>query len=131
MTATCRSRLLHAPSLYDEFLRHLQRRGLPVPADCLQRDFTQRYARHPDLVPVIKIIDDDPRQWWDAYDMCEKLVDVDESFQRWRFRRMKTVEPIIGHKMGAGGLSGLNYLKRALDHPFFPELIDVRTGIGG
>jgi len=123
--------LLHAPSLYDEFLRHLHRRGLPVPADCLQRDFTQRYVRHPDLVPVFKTIYDDPRQWWDAYDMCEKLVDVDESFALWRFRHMKTVERIIGHKTGTGGSSGVTYLKRALDQPFFPELIDVRTVIGG
>ena len=123
--------LLHAPSLYDEFLRHLHRRGLPVPADCMERDFTQRYVRHADLVPVFKTIYDDPRQWWDAYDMCEKLVDVDESFQLWRFRHMKTVERIIGHKVGTGGSSGVTYLKRALEHPFFPELIDVRTVIGG
>ncbi|MFO1397279.1 MAG: tryptophan 2,3-dioxygenase family protein [Burkholderiales bacterium] len=122
--------LLHAPSLYDEFLRHLARRGLPVPAACLERDFTQPYARHPDLVPVFKTIYDDPRQWWDAYDMCEKLVDVEEGFQLWRFRHMKTVERIIGHKTGTGGSSGVSYLKRTLDHAFFPELIDVRTVIG-
>jgi len=122
--------LLHAPSLYDEFLRHLARRGLPVPAACLDRDFTQPYARYPDLVPVFKAIYDDPRRWWDAYDMCEKLVDVEESFQLWRFRHMKTVERIIGHKTGTGGSSGVSYLKRTLDNAFFPELIDVRTVIG-
>ena len=122
--------LLHAPSLYDEFLRHLARRGLPVPAACLDRDFTQPYVRHPDLVPVFKAIYDDPRRWWDAYDMCEKLVDVEEAFQLWRFRHMKTVERIIGHKTGTGGSSGVSYLKRTLDHAFFPELIDVRTVIG-
>ena len=122
--------LLHAPSLYDEFLRHLHRRGLPVPADCMERDFTQRYVRHADLVPVFKTIYDDPRQWWDAYDMCEKLVDVDESFQLWRFRHMKTVERIIGHKVGTGGSSGVAYLKRAMDESFFPELLEVRSVIG-
>jgi len=122
--------LLDAPSLYDEFLRHLARRGLPVPAACLERDFTQPYARHPDLVPVFKTIYDDPASWWEAYDMCEKLVDVEESFQLWRFRHMKTVERIIGHKKGTGGSSGVAFLKRALDHSFFPELIDVRTVIG-
>ena len=122
--------LLCAPSLYDEFLRHLARRGLPVPAHCLERDFTQPYARSPDLVPVFKTIYEDPRTWWDAYDMCEKLVDVEEGFQLWRFRHMKTVERIIGHKTGTGGSSGVSYLKRALDQPFFPELIDVRTVIG-
>jgi tryptophan 2,3-dioxygenase len=122
--------LLHAPSLYDEFLRHLARRGLPVPAQCLERDFTQPYARVPDLVPVLKTVYENPKQWWDAYDMCEKLVDVEESFQLWRFRHMKTVERIIGYKTGTGGSSGVSYLKRALDRPFFPELIDVRTVIG-
>jgi tryptophan 2,3-dioxygenase len=122
--------LLQAPSLYDEFLRHLARRGLPVPPACLDRDFTQPYARNPDLVPVFKTIYDDPRRWWDAYDMCEKLVDVEEGFQLWRFRHMKTVERIIGHKTGTGGSSGVAYLKRTLDAPFFPELIDVRTVVG-
>jgi tryptophan 2,3-dioxygenase len=122
--------LLIAPSLYDEFLRHLASRGLPVPRSCLERDFTEPYARHRDLVPVFKTIYADPRHWWDAYDMCEKLVDVEEAFQLWRFRHMKTVERIIGRKTGTGGSSGVAFLKRALEHSFFPELIDVRTEIG-
>jgi tryptophan 2,3-dioxygenase len=122
--------LLVAPSLYDEFLRHLARRGLPVPPECIERDFSQPYLRHPDLVSVFKTIYDDTGHWWDAYDMCEKLVDVEEAFQLWRFRHMKTVERIIGHKTGTGGSSGVAFLKRALDHAFFPELIDVRTVIG-
>ena len=123
-------RLLRAPSLYDEFLRHLARQGLPVPRSCTERDFTQPYVRHPDLVPVLRTIYDDPKRWWGAYDMCEKLLDVEESFQLWRFRHMKTVERIIGHKAGTGGSSGVAFLKRALDIRFFPELIDVRTEIG-
>jgi len=122
--------LLVAPSLYDEFLRHLARRGLPVPRSCLDRDVTEPYVRHRELVPVFKTIYADPRHWWDAYDMCEKLVDVEEAFQLWRFRHMKTVERIIGHKTGTGGSSGVAFLKRALEHSFFPELIDVRTEIG-
>jgi len=122
--------LLHAPSLYDEFLRHLARRGLPVPSICVERDFSEACVRNPDLVSVFKTIHENPRHWWDAYDMCEKLVDVDEGFQLWRFRHMKTVERIIGHKPGTGGSSGVAYLRRALDQPFFPELIDVRTVIG-
>jgi len=124
------SALLLAPSLYDEYLRHLARRGLPVPARCTERDWSQPYARDPDLVPALKIIYDDPERWWDAYEMAEKLVDVEESFQLWRFRHMKTVERTIGHKTGTGGSSGVGFLKRALDHTFFPELIDVRTLIG-
>jgi tryptophan 2,3-dioxygenase len=122
--------LLRAPSLYDEFLRHLARRGLPVPPACLERDFTQPYVRSADLVPVFKTIYEDAPHWWDAYDMCEKLVDIEESFQLWRFRHMKTVERIIGHKRGTGGSSGVAFLKRALERTFFPELIDVRTAIG-
>ena len=122
--------LLRAPSLYDEFLRHLARRGLPVPHGCLERDFTLPYVRNPDLVPVLKTIYDDPQHWWDAYDMCEKLVDVEESFQLWRFRHLKTVERIIGYKTGTGGSSGVPFLTRVLEHRFFPELIDVRTVIG-
>jgi tryptophan 2,3-dioxygenase len=118
--------LLHAPSLYDEFLRHLARRGLPVPRERVERDWTQPYERHPGLVPVLRTIYADPRHWWDAYDMCEKLVDIEESFQLWRFRHLKTVERIIGHKPGTGGSSGVGFLTRALDVRFFPELIDVR-----
>jgi len=122
--------LLHAPSLYDEFLRHLARRGLPVPQACVERDWSQPYERNPDLVLVFKTIYDDPERWWDAYEMAEKLVDIEESFQLWRFRHLKTVERTIGHKTGTGGSSGVGFLRRALDHQFFPELIDVRTVIG-
>ena len=122
--------LLRAPSLYDEFLRHLARRGLPVPRAVLERDVTQPYARNPELVAAIKAIYDDPRSWWDEYDMCEKLVDIEEAFQLWRFRHLKTVERIIGHKPGTGGSSGVTFLRKALDVSFFPELIDVRTAIG-
>jgi tryptophan 2,3-dioxygenase len=122
--------LLHAPSLYDEFLRLLARRGLPVPRASLVRDVTKPYVRNADLVPVLARIYEDSEQWWDAYDMCEKLVDVEEAFQLWRFRHMKTVERIIGYKPGTGGSSGVAFLRRALEHSFFPELLDVRTVIG-
>jgi tryptophan 2,3-dioxygenase len=123
--------LLRAPSLYDEFLRHLARSGLPVPRACVDRDFTRGYARNAELVAVFKTIYADTRTWWEAYDMCEKLVDIEESFQLWRFRHLKTVERIIGHKPGTGGSSGVAFLRKALEQAFFPELIDVRTAIGG
>ena len=122
--------LLHAPSLYDEFLYLLARRGLPVPNASLARDVTNPYTRNAELVPVLARIYEDPERWWDAYDMCEKLVDVEEAFQLWRFRHMKTVERIIGYKPGTGGSSGVAFLRRALEHSFFPELLDVRTVIG-
>lgn len=122
--------LLHAPSLYDEFLRHLERRGLPVPQSCIERDWSQSYTRNAELVDVFRTIYQDPEQWWDAYEMAEKLVDVEEWFELWRFRHMKTVERIIGYKTGTGGSSGVQFLRKALEHRFFPELIDVRTVIG-
>ena len=124
------SGLLNRPSLYDEFLRYLARRRLPVPKERLERDWSQPYERHAGVTAVFKTIYESTRQWWDAYEMCEKLVDVEEYFQLWRFRHMKTVERIIGHKKGTGGSSGVNFLKQALELTFFPELIDVRTEIG-
>ena len=123
-------KLLRAPSLYDEYLRHLARRGLPVPPQCVERDWSEPYVCNAALVGAFKIIYDAPEQWWDAYEMAEKLVDVEESFQLWRFRHMKTVERIIGYKTGTGGSSGVAFLRRALAHRFFPELIEVRTVIG-
>jgi tryptophan 2,3-dioxygenase len=123
--------LLRAPSLYDEFLRHLARRGLPVPRECVERDFTQSHQRSVALVAVFKTIYENTQRYWDAYEMAEKLVDVEESFQLWRFRHLKTVERIIGYRQGTGGSSGAAFLKRALEHSFFPELLDVRTVIGG
>ena len=122
--------VLEAPSLYDEFLRHLARRDYPVPADLLERDFSEPHRRREDLLPVFKAIYDAPKRDWDAYEMCEELVDVEESFQLWRFRHMKTVQRIIGYKRGTGGSSGVGFLRAALDLTFFPELLDVRTEIG-
>lgn len=122
--------LLNRPSLYDEFLRYLKRRGLPVPRERVERDWSQPYERHPGVTAVFKQIYEGTREWWDAYEMCEKLVDVEEYFQLWRFRHMKTVERIIGHKTGTGGSSGVKFLEKALSLTFFPELIDVRTEIG-
>ncbi len=122
--------LLHRPSLYDEFLRYLARRGLPLPQEKVERDWSEAYERHAGVTAVFKTIYEGTGKWWDAYEMCEKLVDVEEYFQLWRFRHMKTVERIIGHKKGTGGSSGVNFLKKALDLTFFPELIEVRTEIG-
>jgi tryptophan 2,3-dioxygenase len=123
-------KLLHAPSLYDEFLRHLARRGMPVPPERVARDWSKPYERHAGVVSVLKMIYEDPKQYWDAYDMCEKLVDVEENFQLWRFRHVKTVERVIGFKRGTGGSAGVAFLRKALDVALFPELIDVRTHIG-
>ena len=122
--------VLEAPGLYDEFLRYLKRRGHDVPDALVERDWTQPYTRHEALLPVFKRIYEDRAAFWPEYHMCEQLVDVEESFQLWRFRHMKTVERIIGHRRGTGGSSGVAFLKKALDLEFFPELLDVRTELG-
>jgi len=121
--------VLRAPSLYDEFLRHLHRLGHAVPNELVNRDWSEPYETHPDVVTVFREIYEDTRSHWAAYEMCEKLLDVEENFQLWRFRHMKTVERIIGFKSGTGGSSGVQFLKRSLDVSFFPELIAVRTEI--
>jgi tryptophan 2,3-dioxygenase len=121
---------LEAPSVYDEFLRYLARHGHDVPVELLQRDVTLPYAFNEDLVPVFKRIYSDPEQFWGAYEACEELVDLEENFQLWRFRHLKTVERTIGFKRGTGGSSGVKFLRDALDLTFFPELYAVRTEIG-
>jgi tryptophan 2,3-dioxygenase len=123
-------KVLESPSLYDEFLRHLARRGHAIPARHLERDFSQPHVRDADLIPVFKRIYEAPDQFWSDYHLCEQLVDVEESFQLWRFRHMKTVERIIGFKRGTGGSSGVAFLRQALDLTFFPELFEVRTVLG-
>ena len=124
------TKVLNSPSIYDEFLRYLHRHDYAVPGECVERDWSVPHQRNPMLIPVFKQIYDAPGSHWNAYASCEKLVDVEENFQLWRFRHMKTVERIIGYKRGTGGSSGVGFLKRALDITFFPELFDVRTEIG-
>lgn len=120
-------RLLESPSLYDEFLRHLARMGHPVPQDRSQRDWREPYEKSPEVMEVFRRIYENTERYWDAYEMCEKLVDTEERFQLWRYRHMMTVMRIIGFKQGTGGSSGVNFLRKALDIRFFPELWDVRT----
>ena len=121
---------LEAPSLYDEFLRLLARSGYAIPDEILMRDVTQAWEFTPALVPVLTAIYDDPEHNWSAYETCEELVDLEDNFQLWRFRHLKTVERIIGLKTGTGGSSGVPFLRRALELTFFPELFAVRTEIG-
>jgi tryptophan 2,3-dioxygenase len=121
---------LAEPSLYDEFLRYLARRGHAVPKELLERDVAQPHRRTVELGPVFKRIYENAKEFWPEYHLCEQLIDIEESFQLWRFRHMKTVERIIGFKRGTGGSSGVAFLKKALELTFFPELIDVRTEIG-
>ncbi|QKJ18201.1 tryptophan 2,3-dioxygenase [Microbacterium hominis] len=121
---------LDAPSLYDEFLRMLARAGYEIPASILERDVTQAWEFTPELVPVLAAVYEDPQNHWATYETCEELVDLEDNFQHWRFRHLKTVERIIGMKTGTGGSSGAPFLKRALELTFFPELYAVRTELG-
>jgi tryptophan 2,3-dioxygenase len=121
---------LKTPSIYDEFLRYLSRRGLPIPREVLERDITEPMDFSPAVVAAIKQVYTDVERWWDAYEMCEKLVDVDEQFALWRFRHVKIVERIIGYKTGTGGSSGVPFLRKLVELNFFPELWAVRTEIG-
>ena len=120
---------LKAPSLYDEFLRHLSRKGIDVPPECVDRDWSQPREENRALVAVFKKIYDNPRVHWSAYEMCEKLIDIDQMFQLWRFRHMQTVERIIGFKHGTGGSSGAPYLRERARVHLFPELWSVRTEV--
>jgi tryptophan 2,3-dioxygenase len=118
---------LRRPSLYDAFLQHLARQGLPVPAEVLDRDVSTTHAAHPGVVAVFETIYRDPKTWWAAYNMAEKLVDIEENFSLWRFRHMKVVQRVIGFKTGTGGSSGVPFLRQMVDHVLFPELWQVRT----
>ena len=120
-------RALHSPSLYDEFLRYLARRGYNIPAACLDRDWSAPHTRNEALVEIFREIYRNAKQHWEAYEMCVKLVDVEEYFQLWRFRHLKTVERIIGFRRGTGGSSGVGFLRQALELTFFPELLASRT----
>ena len=122
-------RALHSPSIYDETLRLLSRRGFEIPEDYLDRDWSQPYEPSKQVaaawLAVYHSVDDN----WDLYDLAEKLVDLDHKFQLWRFSHMKTVERIIGYKRGTGGTSGVSYLNKALELRFFPELWTIRTSM--
>jgi tryptophan 2,3-dioxygenase len=122
--------LLTSPTLYDEFWRCLAREGYDVPASALDRDVAAPYRFNAELLPLIKEIYDHAETHWRAYEACEELVDLEDNFQVWRFRHMRTVLRTIGTKRGTGGSSGVGFLQRALDLTFFPELFAVRTEIG-
>jgi tryptophan 2,3-dioxygenase len=122
--------LLREPSLYDEFLRYLARQGYDVPAELVDRDWSVRHVPHAGLVDVFATVYESPHDHWGVYETCEELVDIEDLFQEWRFRHLQVVQRTIGHKPGTGGSSGVDFLRRALDLTFFPELYDVRARIG-
>ncbi|WOV84374.1 tryptophan 2,3-dioxygenase [Sporosarcina jeotgali] len=118
---------LNQPSIYDVAIRALSKAGFAINPELLDRDFSVTYAGDPTVEAAWEAVYRDVDKYWDLYQLAEKLVDVEDWLQQWRFRHMKTVERIIGFKTGTGGSSGVNYLRHVLDHRFFPELWDLRT----
>jgi tryptophan 2,3-dioxygenase len=118
---------LHAPSLYDESLRLLARRGIPVPASHLDRDWTQPYVESEAVQEAWLTVYREPNHHWDLYQLGEELTDLEDTFRLWRFRHVTTVQRIIGFKRGTGGTGGVSYLRKMLDTVLFPEVWALRT----
>ena len=118
-----------APSLYDESLRLLARRGMAVPPEYLERDWTQPYAASDAVEQAWLMVYRDPKQHWDLYQLGEELTDLEDAFRLWRFRHVTTVERVIGFKRGTGGTSGVGYLRKMLDTVLFPEIWKLRTDL--
>lgn len=118
-----------APSLYDESLRLLARRGLAVPTSHVERDWTQPYAESDAVEQAWLTVYRDPEHHWDLYQLGEELTDLEDAFRLWRFRHVTTVERVIGFKRGTGGTGGVSYLRRMLDVVLFPEIWKLRTDL--
>jgi len=118
---------LRAPSLYDESLRLLARRGIPVPPSHLDRDWTQPYVESQAVRDAWLTVYRDPDHHWDLYQLGEELTDLEDTFRLWRFRHVTTVQRIIGFKRGTGGTGGVSYLRKMLDTVLFPEVWALRT----
>ena len=118
-----------APSLYDEALRLMARRGLAVPDTHTNRDWTRPYEADDAVEAAWLVVYRDPEAYWDLYQLSEKLADLEDAFRLWRFRHVTTVERVIGFKRGTGGTVGVSYLRKMLDVVLFPELWSVRTAM--
>ncbi len=118
-----------APSLYDESLRLLARRGLAVPANYLKRDWAEPYVASAEVEQAWLVVYRDPETYWDLYQLGEELTDLEDAFRLWRFRHVTTVERIIGFKPGTGGTAGVSYLRKMLDVVLFPEIWKLRTDL--
>ena len=119
--------VLESPGLYDEVIRKLARRGFKIAPEALDRDWSRPYREHESVIQAWAEIYRNTSEYWDLYELGEELVDLEDWFQQWRFRHRTTVERIIGFKRGTGGTAGVQYLQKALEIRFFPELWSVRT----
>lgn len=118
---------LNSPSLYDEILMYLSRKNFKIPEKLIKRDWSEPYQPHPEIESVWQEIYQESERYWDIYMLAERLTALEYYFQEWRFKHMKTVSRVIGNKRGTGGSAGVNYLTKALDLSFFPELWEMRT----
>jgi tryptophan 2,3-dioxygenase len=118
-----------APSLYDQALRLLARRGIAVPATHTERDWTQPYVANDGVEAAWLTVYRAPETHWDLYQLGEELTDLEDAFRLWRFRHVTTVERVIGFKRGTGGTNGVSYLRRMLDVVLFPEIWKLRTDL--
>ena len=123
------SAAFEAPSLYDEALRLLARRGLSIPASHTERDWTQSYAENDAVESAWLTVYREPKRYWDLYQLGEELTDLEDAFRLWRFRHVTTVERVIGFKRGTGGTGGVSYLRKMLDVVLFPEIWKLRTDL--
>jgi tryptophan 2,3-dioxygenase len=105
----------------------MARRGIPVPAANLDRDWTQPHVADEGVKTAWLTVYRAPQDHWDLYQMGEELVDLEDAFRLWRFRHVTTVERVIGFKRGTGGTGGVSYLRKMLDVVLFPELWALRT----
>ena len=121
------SRVLNTPSLYDVVLRKLRASGFDIDDEKIDRDFSEPYEPNESVQAAWLEIYSNPDEHFELYELAEKLVDIEDAFQNWRFKHMYTVQRIIGNRMGTGGSSGVPFLKKALDTSFFPELFAIRT----
>ena len=121
------NQVLHQPSLYDEVIKVLAKQGLQIDETVLARDCSQPYQKNDSVLKAWIEVYKNDEEYFQLYELAEKLVDIEDSFQQWRFKHMYTVQRIIGNKMGTGGSSGVSFLKKALDISFFPELLELRT----
>ncbi len=119
--------VLEQPSLYDEVIKILASKSMPIDDEVLNRDFSLPYQHNDSVLKAWLKVYENAEQFFDLYELAEKLVDIEDAFQQWRFKHMFTVQRIIGNKMGTGGSSGVGFLKKSLDISFFPELFDLRT----
>jgi len=120
-------KVLNTPSLYDELLNLLSKKGFDVPSGALKRDWSKPYEPSEAIEKIWRVIYESPDKYWDLYMLAERVTAIEYYFQEWRFKHMKTVSRVIGNKIGTGGSAGVNYLTKALNLSFFPELWSMRT----